>query len=161
MIGLIAAILIFNLIALKIKKRLTRLQMVQIWLFSALFQLMFDVFISLKLHGYWYFSEGVDWQSIPAYLFLTPTANIVFLNFFPFNSKMMKQILYITGYALFCLVYELVTLLPDPWGFFHYGWWNIWLSAALNPILILILLGYFKWMCQLNHESLAQAEKFH
>ncbi|WP_040207469.1 hypothetical protein [Neobacillus jeddahensis] len=153
MIGLMIAVLIFNFIALKVKKQLTRSQMVQVWIFSVSLQFVVDVFISLKYGAYWYFSKGVDWESLPAYFFLVSPVNIIFLNFYPFKAKLKKQALYMSAFVIFCLVYELVTLLPEPWGFFHYGWWKLWYSIGLNPILFLILLGYFKWICKLEAVS--------
>ncbi len=45
-----------------------------------------------------------------------------------------------------------ITLLPEPWGFFHYGWWTLWHSAILNPILLIILLGYYKWVWKIENK---------
>jgi hypothetical protein len=49
-----------------------------------------------------------------------------------------------------------LTLLPEPWGYFYYGWWNLWHSAILNPVLLLILLGYYKAVCKLEDRLLAR-----
>ncbi|WP_342515665.1 hypothetical protein [Sutcliffiella sp. FSL R7-0096] len=56
MIGLILAIILFNIIAWKVKKKLTRNQMVHIWLFTIAFQLIHDLIVEFKLGGYWYFN---------------------------------------------------------------------------------------------------------
>ncbi|NRD78951.1 hypothetical protein HPT25_16425 [Bacillus sp. BRMEA1] len=154
MVGLFISIVIFNLIALKIKKQLTRSQMLQIWLFSSFLQILFDVFVDVKYQGYWYFSKDIDWQALFVYLFIVPTVNIIFLNKFPFQTKRVKQVFYIFTFNVFILIYELVVLLPEPWGYFHYGWWNIGYSAILNPFLVLILLGFFKIVCRLEEQSI-------
>ncbi|MCM3727881.1 hypothetical protein M3226_19690 [Neobacillus cucumis] len=152
MIGLIIATVIFNLIALKIKKRISLSLMHQIWVFTIAFQTVFDVFVDFKYHGYWYFSKNIDWQEALA-LFLVPPVNIVFLNYFPYKKTFMKKILYMTGWEIILLLYEVIALLPEPWGYFHYGWWTLWHSLVINPFLLLILLGYYKWIVKLEKRS--------
>ena len=158
MVGLIIAIIIFNLIALKIKKRLSLIQMVHIWSFTIAFQTVFDVYIDFKYHGYWYFSKSVDWNSFIALIFLVPPVNVVFLNFFPYKNTLMKKIIYLATWEVALLLYEVITLLPEPWGYFHYGWWTLWHSLIINPILLLILLGYYKWMVKLEKRSTLASE---
>lgn len=85
MLGLMLAVVIFNLIFWSSKKRLTKIQMVQVWLF---------------------------------------------------------------------------TLLPEPWGYFHYGWWNFWYSVVINSLLLLILWGYYKWILKLEMLSVIKRQRF-
>ncbi|MFS0636032.1 hypothetical protein AB1K84_09005 [Mesobacillus foraminis] len=40
--------------------------------------------------------------------------------------------------------YELLPLLPEPWGYFHYGWWNLWSAAVLDPLLFYILIKFYR-----------------
>ena len=152
MVGLIIATVFFNLIALKINKRISLSHMYHIWVFTIAFQTVFDVFVDFKYHGYWYFSKNIDWQAALA-LFLVPPVNIVFLNYFPYKKTFMKKILYIAGWEIVLLLYEVIALLPEPWGYFHYGWWTLWHSLVINPILLMILLGYYKWIVKLEKRS--------
>jgi hypothetical protein len=144
MIGLLLAVVIFNIIAFKMNKRLTLTQIVQIWTFTIAFQLLFDLIIEFKYHSYWYFGMGVDWVGLIPRLVLIPPVNIIFLNLYPFDKSLMSKIAYVTSFVVAILVYELVSLLPQPWGYFHYGWWKIWYSAILDPILLYILLRFYK-----------------
>jgi len=146
MIGLILAILIFNFIAFKKNKLLTGNQIVHIWTFTIAFQVLFDLFIEFKYHGYWYFDKEIEWGELLPHLFLVPAVNMIFLNWYPYKTKIGKQIFYIIVFVIIILIYELITLLPEPWGFFHYGWWRIWHTAIVNPIILLILLGFYKWV---------------
>lgn len=156
MIGIIIAVILFNLIALKVKKRLTRSEMLQIWLFTTLFQLMFDVFVSLKYHGYWYFTKGIDWQSLPVYLCIVPPVNIIFLNVYLSKSPLWKQLSFFLAWNVAIVIYEVLTLLPEPWGYFHYGWWKLYHSVIINPFLLLILLGFYKLVSRLEHEAVVK-----
>jgi len=153
MIGLIIAILIFNLIAFKKNKLLTGNQIVHIWTFTIAFQVIFDMFVEFKYQGYWYFDKEIDLPGLVPHLFLLPAVNMIFLNWYPYKTGAAKQIFYMIFFVLFILLYEFVTLLPEPWGYFHYGWWRIWHTAVINPILLLILLGYYKWICKLEKNA--------
>lgn len=150
MVGLIVAIIIFNIIAFKTNKRMTLNQIIHIWTFTIVFHLIFDVFINIKYKAYWYFTQEIDWHALPAYLVLLPPVCMLFINGYPFNRSLRKQLLFLFYWEIGILAYEFIALLPDPWGYFHYGWWSIWHSAIINPFLFLILLGYYKYICKLE-----------
>jgi hypothetical protein len=150
MIGLLLSILIFNGIAFYTNKRLTPNQFVHIWTFTIAFQMSFDFYVDMEFHGYWYFTKHADWKEFPTNFFLVPPVNILFLNFYPFEKSKMKQGLYFLLGELVFLVYESIALLPEPWGYFHYGWWTLWHSVFINPVLLVILIIYYKWICRLE-----------
>lgn len=150
MIGLFLAIIVFNFIAFKTNKILTANQIVHIWTFTIAFQVSFDVFVEFKYQGYWYFDKELDWAGMLPHLFVVPPVNMMFLNWFPFHKKKIKQIQYLVIYVIIILLYELATLLPEPWGYFHYGWWKLWHAAIMDPLLLMILLGFYKWICKLE-----------
>ncbi|MGE8204542.1 hypothetical protein ACQKP0_08250 [Heyndrickxia sp. NPDC080065] len=154
MVGLIIAIIIFNFIAFKnIKKRLTTNQIIHICVFTIAFQTSFDIFIEMKYHGYWYFSKGIEYSDLIAHLFVVPPVNLMFLKWYPFRSKFWKLFLYYVLWEIVTLLYELVALLPEPWGYFHYGWWNVWHTLIINPILFIILRSYYKWIVKKEKEA--------
>jgi hypothetical protein len=80
----------------------------------------------------------------------------MFLNWYPFKRNTRHKIGYLVIWGIAILVYEIITLLPEPWGYFHYGWWKLWHSAIVNPILFLILLGYYKWICKAENKLLTK-----
>ncbi|MBO7743371.1 hypothetical protein I8J29_04140 [Paenibacillus sp. MWE-103] len=143
MIGLLLAIGIFNLTAFIFCKRLTGNQIVHVWSFTVAFQNTFDLYVDFKYHGYWYFTKGVDWPGLLAHSVLLPPVNMMILNGYPFHKPWRYQVFYLLAWDVVVGLYELVTLLPRPWGYFSYGWWTIWHSLIINPILMLILLAYF------------------
>jgi len=146
MVGLIISIITFNLIAFITNKRLTKNQIVHIWTFTMAFQVLFDLYIDHKYHAYWYFTKDVEWEALLPLTVLLPPVNMIFLNWYPFDDSMLKRFFYITVWVVFMLVYEVFTLLPEPWGYFNYGWWSLWHSAIADPILLLVLLNYYKWI---------------
>ncbi|MBS4219023.1 hypothetical protein KHA96_11920 [Bacillus sp. FJAT-49711] len=154
MIGMMIAIILLNFIAFKTNKRLTKNQIVHLWVFTMAFQTFFDVFVSLKYHGYWYFSNGVDWSSIPVYILLIPPVNIMFLNWYPFRQTLYRRVLYFTVWIILITLYELVTLLPEPWGYYHHGWWKLGHSILINPLLLYIVLVYYKWIRKIEIGSI-------
>ncbi|MED4206445.1 hypothetical protein [Neobacillus mesonae] len=150
MIGIIIAILVFNFIAFRNNKLLSANQIVHIWTFTIALQTSFDMYMECKYQGYWYFKKEIEFLGLLPHLFLIPPVNIIFLNWFPYKAKRSKQIIYLAGFVIAILMYEVITLLPEPWGYFHYGWWRLWHAAILDPILLIILLQYYKWICRLE-----------
>lgn len=154
MIGLIISIIVFNIIAFKTNKKLTKNQIIHIWAITIAFQHVFDTALNFKYHAYWYFSNQIDWQGLLAYLFLIPPVNMIFLNWYPFGFNILKRIRYFIYWLIFILCYEALTTLPEPWGFYTMGWWTLWHSAIVDPILLFILLKYYNWVCSAEKELL-------
>ncbi len=150
MIGLIVAVLLFNIIAYTVKKRLTLNQIVHIWTFTMVFQGLTDLYINQRYQGYWYFSPEVEWNTLPILTILIPPINVVFLNWYPFNASLLKKTMYYLYWLLFMVGYEVIALLPEPWGYFNYGWWSLWYSIIIDPFLLIILVSYYKWICKIE-----------
>lgn len=152
MIGLLIAVVLFNFLAIKLNKKLNANRILHIWMFTSTFQLLFDTFIDFKYLGYWYFTQEIDWISILNIIFLVQPVNIIFLNYYPFKKKKYIKILFILCFNLIILLYEKIALLPEPWGYFHYGWWRIWYSAVINPILFFFLIFYYNYIVYLEQK---------
>lgn len=72
MIGLLIATILFNTIAFKTNKRLTKNQILHIWTFTICAQMTFDVMIEFKYWGYWYFDKNPNWGGLMAHIVLVP-----------------------------------------------------------------------------------------
>ena len=153
MIGLIIAIIAFNYLGFKTNKLLSDNQILHIWLFTISFQLLFDIMMEFKYQAYWYFDKEIDWLGILPHVFIIPPVNMFFLNWYSHKRGWFKQLVYLAVFVIAILIYEGITLLPEPWGYFHYGWWSLWHAAILDPILLLILLGFYKWICLLEKRA--------
>lgn len=152
MIGLLIAIILFNLIAFRSNKRLTRNQTVHIWAFTIAFQLLFDIIVEFKFKGYWYFTPEPDLVGLLAHTILIPPVNMMFLDWYPFKADVIRRITYVTFWVIAILLYEVVARLPEPWGYFYYGWWELWHAALVDPILFFILVKYYRWILRLEKE---------
>jgi len=144
MLGLIIAVILFNSAAFISNKRLTKNQTLHIWVFTIVFQQLVDLYLSLKYHGYWYFNKGVEWSDLPAITLLGAPAIMLFLNWYPFSTSFFKRTFYIILWSILIVIYESFALLPEPWGYFRYGWWKLEYSALSYPILLVIVLYYYK-----------------
>ncbi|WP_335378898.1 hypothetical protein [Bacillus sp. JJ1122] len=67
----------------------------------------------------------------------------------------MKRILFVALFVAVILLYELAALLPQPWGYFHYGSWKIGYSLIVDPIILYCLLGFYKWITFLDSKNTA------
>lgn len=150
MVGLIIAIILFNTAAFLTVKRLTKSQILHMWTFTNVFQLLVDLYLGLKYQGYWYFNKGVEWPDLPALTLLGPPMILLFLNRFPIHASFLKRLFYIVLWSLLLVLYEAFTLLPEPWGYFHYGWWKLEYSVLSYPVLLLIVWSYYKWICRME-----------
>lgn len=150
MLGLITAIIIFNFIAFITNKNLTKNQVVHIWTFTVALQGLADLYIDQKYHGYWYFSKGIEWESLLTLTMIIPPVNMMFLNWYPFGATLFKHAMYYFCWVLFMIVYEMIALLPEPWGYFNYGWWTIWYSVLVNPFLLMLVLNFYKWVIKIE-----------
>ncbi|MCL1630541.1 hypothetical protein M3N64_01060 [Sporolactobacillus sp. CPB3-1] len=144
MIGLLTAVVLFNFFAFLRVSRLTKNQIFHIWTFTIAFQVIIDAFVIQKFHAYWYFKPGVDFEALPALVMLIPPVNLIFLNWYPFGRSLYKRVLYLSLWTVAITAYELVTLLPEPWGYFRYGWWKTIYSFMINPFLLLAVVEYYK-----------------
>lgn len=133
--------------------------MMHIWCFTIAVQGMYDLFVDVKYGGYHYFSEEIEWRGLPARLFLTAPANIIFLNLFPFEKNLFVKIAYIFLWEVIIVCYEWVTLLPEPWGFFRYEWWKISYSVILDPFLMLIIFGFYYVIRKVEKKSCEKIEE--
>ena len=132
----IASVLIFNLIAYYIPKKLTKNEKYSTSLFALLYEILVNVFLDLKYNLYRYFGPGVDWLALVPIFGTYPALNIIFLNYIPFPSSAMRKMLYILGWSLFALIYE--------WSSTQAGWfycieWKLWYSAFCYPPIFFIL----------------------
>lgn len=147
------AIFVFNVMAFTKVRHLSANQIVHIIVFTIVFQTLVDLYLDVKFHGYWYYQREIDFLSIPTLTMIIPPVNVMFLNWYPLNQPVRKQVLYIFCWTIPLLMYESLTLLPAPWGYFHYGWWNLWYSAIVDPILLIILVHYYKWILKIEKSS--------
>jgi hypothetical protein len=114
----------FNIVAFKTNKTLTFKEIAHLWVFTIAFQVTCDSYVDLKYHGYWYITQSVDWADLLTVTVLIPPVNMMFLNWFPFQRSLFKKFIYFSCWEVILLAFELLTLLPKPWGYFHYGWWQ-------------------------------------
>lgn len=159
MIGLVIAIILFNIVAFITNKRLTKNQIIHIWTFTIILQMAFDTYIDHKYQGYWYFTKDVDFLDLPTVTVLIPPVNMMFLNWYPHHSTLFKKALYYLCWLTFMVIYEVIALLPEPWGYFHYGWWKLRYSIMLDPLLLLSLVTYYKWIRKIEKVPLVNLRK--
>jgi len=150
MIYLLVSIIIFNLIAFFIPKRLSKIEMYTISIFSMLFAICTDVILDLKYHLYWYFSIEPDWKSFIILFGTYPSVAIIYLNYFPFTSDRRKKIIYILWWSVFVTLFEWGTFVAE---ILHYRKWNIVFSAVTYPLILAVVYWNFLWIRKLARSS--------
>ncbi|WP_374703445.1 CBO0543 family protein [Bacillus sp. Marseille-P3661] len=110
-------------------------------LFSTVLQLITDIYLEFKYRLYWYFSPGVDSETLWFVFWIYPAVNIIFLNFYPTRKGTLKKKLFYTiGWSGFAIVYEWVAVQV---GIFQYNGWKLVYSIPIYPLLFLLL--FINW----------------
>ncbi|WP_338079025.1 hypothetical protein [Anoxybacillus rupiensis] len=148
--GLIVAALLFNCAAFMTNKRLTKNQIIHIWTFTIALQNIVDLYLSTKYEAYWYFTKEIKWESFPARVVLIPAVNMLFLSWYPFRDSLSKRVVCFISFWILIVLYEASALLPEPWGYLRYGWWNLIYSALSYPFLLILILKYYQWICRVE-----------
>ncbi|WP_164472910.1 CBO0543 family protein [Cohnella candidum] len=141
MVFLIVSLIAFHVAAIFMPKRITWLDIWCIALFSIVVESFSNMALDLKLNLYGYIAPGNQWSGFLP-IFLYPPVNAIYLNYFPFAKTNSRKAAYILAWTAFCLVYEVAALES---GFFYYLKWKLWYSALCYPVLLLLVLGSFKF----------------
>jgi len=143
LIFLILTVIVFNLIALFIPKRLSGIEILTTTLFSLYFESLANVYLDLKYDLYGYFTKGVNWRSFIYVIGIYAPVNIVYLNYFPYKKQFFNKAIYILGWSCFAYIFEFLFLWS---GTFYYNGWKFWYSVIIYPILYLILVCFHKYV---------------
>jgi len=143
MLFLILSVIVFSLIALFIPKRMCGIEIITTTLFALYLEALVNVFLDFKYDLYGYFSKGVDWRGLFYGFGIFGQVSIVYLNYFPYNKKLMSKVIYIIGWSVFAYIYELLFLWSKT---YYYNGWKYWYSLIIYPILYLILMYFHKYV---------------
>ncbi|WP_442952691.1 CBO0543 family protein [Paenibacillus sp. Root444D2] len=105
-------------------------------LFSRAIQSISDIYLDLGLNLYGYFAPGVEWLTLIPVFGLYPAFTIIYLNYFPFKSSLLKKCIYIILYSICATIFEWLSVKS---GYFYYNHWKLWYSAIIYPGLLIIL----------------------
>lgn len=143
MLFLIFTVIVLNCLIVFAPKKLSAIELIVTTLFAMYLEAIVDIYLDLKYDLFGYFFKGVDWRSL-LYLFgIYPAINLLFLNFFPFRRSFHRKFLYILGWTIFSVLYELFFLWS---GTFYYRKWSIWYSAMIYPGLFIMLILFHNYI---------------
>lgn len=133
----ITCLVLFNIIAYFIPKKLSRSEMYSTSLFALLYGTLTDMVLDLHYNLYGYFEKGFQWTGLLVEFLYFPSINIIFLNLYPFSKKFYYKILYIIVWDIFSLFFEWFSVHSH---IFYYNGWKLWYSGLVYPFIFLILL---------------------
>jgi len=138
MLLLLISIVVLNAIAFFIPKKLTRLEIYVTSLFAVYFAVQVDVYLNLAHDLYGYFSTGANYRSLLAIWGLYPAFSIIFLNLYPYQSRMYRKIAYLLLMTILSTAME--WLFSRYFGFFYHNGWELIHSFITYPFLLIVLL---------------------
>lgn len=128
--------IIFNIIAFVVPKKISKIEIYATCFFAYSYGLSTDMILDLHYHLYGYIQKGFQWGGFISTLLYFPSISFLFLNFYPFENKMLNKVYYIFGWSVFSIIFEWFSVQT---GFFYYNEWKFWYSALLYPIIFSIL----------------------
>ena len=144
---LIVSVIILNVFAYLMPKRLSRVEIWATMLFALLLAYIVDTYLDRKYHLYGYFTQNIDWLSVIPIFGLYPAVSTIFLNYYPLNKNVSWKTLYIAGWTVFSLLFEYASIVS---GYFHHSGWKLLYSALCYPVLLYILVWDLKFIRKLE-----------
>ncbi len=136
MILLWTTIIVSLIAVILIPKRISFLEMYATSFFATFLGSLADMYLDAKYDMYGFFQKGIDLAYIPIFFIIYPAANILFLNFFPFQRPLFHKILYILACSGVTLLFEYGSLHTNV---FYYNSWKLWYSGICYPPLYTLL----------------------
>jgi hypothetical protein len=131
---LMISVIVANIIAILIPKRLSMIEMYATSAFALIFDLIVDIYIDIRLNLYGYFNHGPDYRTLIVVFGLYPALNIIILNYFPKGIK--SKLFYILVWSVFLTAYEWAAINS---GFLYYNYWKYIYSFVCYLVIIPIL----------------------
>lgn len=134
---IIFCLIVFNIIAYFIPKKLSRSEMYSTSVFALLYGATTDMVLDLHYNLYGYFENGFQWAGLLVEYLYFPAINILFLNLFPYSKKLKNKIIYFIEWETFSIIFEWCSVHTH---LFYYNGWKLWYSALVYPIIFFTLL---------------------
>src|SRR3954462_5451108 len=103
MLFIFAVLVLFTIYAFFMRKRLTRIELYATCLFALLLGNTTDAILNIKYDFYGFIGRGYQYSGVLGQFLIYPSINAIFLNYFPYNKKVLKKALYIIGWSIFAL----------------------------------------------------------
>jgi hypothetical protein len=139
--------IIFNIIAFYLPKRISKIEIYSTCFFAYAYGLSTDLVFDMHYNFYGYFEKGFQWLGFLGIILYFPSISLLFLNYYPLEKKILKKIIYILCWTIFSIIFEWICLQTK---FFYYNGWRLWYSAALYPIIFIVLVINMRFVRKIN-----------
>ncbi|PWW32242.1 hypothetical protein DFO73_101505 [Cytobacillus oceanisediminis] len=143
------SILLFNLVATLIKKRLKTSEIYTTVIFGLLVSSLVDVYASFRYNAWGFFEvEKAELSAILILLGIYPAATIMIINWYPYKCTWNLKLTYLMGWAIFSTLYEWLTIKS---GVIWHNNWNLFYSFVMYPFIYYLLILHvkvYRWMQQ-------------
>jgi hypothetical protein len=137
-IVLIISILIFNAVAILMRKRLKISEIYATVAVALLLDLLVDVYASFRFKAWGFFQVEKAEFSVMLIIFgIYPAVATMIINWYPYNSGWKIKLGYLIAWAVFSTAYEWLTLKV---GILWHINWNLLYSFVMYPFIYYILI---------------------
>ena len=152
---ILIALILSYLAYFNTEKKLTPIERYATLVFASFLSLWVDVTLGLIYNQYFYFEKGVHWNDFLFHFGIYPAISNLFLNSFPFKNGYFNKILYIFGWSVISIGYELFF---KAIGVFVYQGYHLWYSFIAYPMLFISLLLNLKFINHLRRKSIPKGD---
>jgi hypothetical protein len=137
MLNIYISVLIFNLVATFMKKKLSPLLFYACIYFAIFWAEVSDRFADKYKLYYFFNPKVIEVQTFWILLGIYPAATMIIINWFPYRKSWTRKAVYILAWSLFSTLYEWMSLRT---GFLHYDYWKLWYSGIVYPFIFSALM---------------------
>jgi hypothetical protein len=110
--------IIFNIIAFYVPKRINKIEIYATCFFAYAYGITTDLILDMHYHLYGYFEKGFQWIGLLGIILYFPSINLLFVNYYPLEERILKKIIYIFCWSIFSVIFEWISLQTE---YFYYN----------------------------------------
>jgi hypothetical protein len=139
---IIISILIFNAVAILMKKRLKISEIYATVIFSLFMVLLVDMYANFRFKAWGFFNvEKADFSGLLIIFGIYPATAAIIINWYPYKSVWWLKLCYLIGWAVFSSAYEWLTLKV---GILWHINWNLFYSFVMYPFIYYMLIVHVR-----------------
>lgn len=148
---LIISILLFNIVAILMKKHLKNSEIYTTVIFALFWSTFVDLFANFRFKAWGFFEPEKTEFSAGLIIFgIYPAVAAIIINWYPYKSKWWLKTAYLIGWSVFSTIYEWVTMKV---GILWHNNWDLFYSFLLYPFIyyfLVVHVRFYRWIQTLN-----------
>jgi hypothetical protein len=144
----IVSVLVYNVTAFLIRKRLSGAEIYATVMFGLVAQLLSDSYASFGYKMWGFFDrDQSDLEALWVIFGMYPACTVLIINWYPYLARWWKKLLYLIAWACYSTFYEYLTMIFGV--MWHDNGWSLYWSFLLYPFIyymLIVQLRVYRWI---------------